>query len=232
MGDKIRIYEWDILKAVKKVLKEAETATVYDQGEVANLDLKKVKPGTNLMVKDKTGKITSLMKNEERELLDEDEPTDEPTYSKKPGMMSEELKDLFQYILKTNLSKIKNTGYSRQVVYDVINFCKKNTFVPTIDDMNLKKIIYNIGAALEQGRYGTTTLTNRGVTNDAVSSFVMEVLKFQNIPNFCKATNLSSTMNMADETNIMFIFDEISSDKEFGKVINSIQSLLDKTSTK
>jgi len=122
----------------------------------------------------------------------------------------------------------------RYINDDIRNLCNdlKSWGTPNLDNNTLKRINSNISAALEGGMYQVTTLTGRGVTKDTVKSFVSNIKKFLNIPNFCQALNLSKTQSLYD-TDILAMFDRISGTSSgkggYPEIIGALQSLKDDT---
>lgn len=110
-------------------------------------------------------------------------------------------------------NKVRNA--IRVVVTDTENFCKINKWNPTMTIEEIEKVVLDMVAALNAGRYSVATLSNRGVTKDTVKTFKAQIEKLKTVANFCTAVNYSEENKLGDEKNILHMFDEISSDKSF-----------------
>lgn len=129
----------------------------------------------------------------------------------------------FNYVLSTPLGD--GYGGRRSIVTEIINFCSGRQWTPTID---VTPIVYKIGSIMKQARYSSfdVSISDRGVTKKGVEDFGKEIEKFLTIPNFCTAVNWSEGKNIADEKNLMDIFDEISSDSAFKTyIVDKIKKL-------
>jgi hypothetical protein len=115
----------------------------------------------------------------------------------------------------------------RTVVIDTENFCKNNKWNPTMTDTDIEKIVLDLVAAMNAGRYDNfyVSLTGRGVTKDAIKKFKSKIEELKTIDNFCTAVNYSEENKLSDEKNILHMFDEISENKSF---YNNIQIPLSK----
>lgn len=114
-------------------------------------------------------------------------------------------------------NKVRNA--IRVVVTDTENFCKINKWNPTMTIEEIEKVVLDMVAALNAGRYSVATLSNRGVTKDTVKTFKAQIEKLKTVANFCTAVNYSEENKLGDEKNILHMFDEISSDKDRKSVV-------------